>query len=332
MDPNTIKRLKEILEELIKIDPIKSLHLEELIGEFGFKEAQGILSYLQILCKKLLSFDFMAIPLSFIENLSRSAGTTLQSLREIQNFRTKDPRSRDTLTEEFKRCYHDFLQDSLPILSYYTIDEQSIQKFEYLLKRAEEINTKINEKYEQTDSESKRILDNLEDAAKKTGITKHSTIFATQAKEHKTISVLWLIATIALSGFMLGIIYYLFKENPFEELLKDPVNSLQLVQFSILKIVAFSILSYLIILCIKNYNAHRHNYIINIFKKNALATFQTFIDSTSDDQIKNTILLETTRAIFSQNSSGYLKHESDDSSPNRIIEVVRDIKSVVDGK
>ncbi len=328
MDPNTIKRLKEILEELIKIDPIKSLHLEELTGEFGFKEAQRILSYLQILCKKLLSFDFMAIPLSFIENLSRSASRTLQSLREIQNYRTNDTRNRNTLTEEFKRCYHDFLQDSLPILSYYTIDEQSIQKFEYLLKRAEEINAKIHEKYEQTEVSANKILINLEEAAQKAGITKHSTIFATQADEHKTKSVFWLISTIALSGFMLGIIIYIFKNNPLEELLKEPIDNFQLVQFSLLKIVAFSILSYLLFLCIKNYNAHRHNYIVNTFKKNALATFQTFVNSTNDDHIKNTILLETTRAIFSQSHSGYLKHESEDSSPNKIIEIVRDVKSI----
>jgi len=328
MDPNAIKITRERLREIMDIDPVKYLHLEELTGEYGFIKANEILNISKSLAERLSLYDLKFIPISYIENLNRSLDYLILVFRNIRGYRTNAHPDREELTEELLRKYKDFFENSLPIISFYSSEQPSLQNFKELLNQAEDFNNQLLGKSGEVDKNINSILKKLSDASEKAGITAHSKVFSEQAEAHEKKAKRWLGATIFSSSLLFGFIFYILIEKPFD----DITNNFELLQLSLLKIIAFSLMSYLIILCVKNYNAHRHNYIVNTFKKNALATFQTFIISADDLNIKNTIILETTRAIFSQNSSGYLKHESDDSSPNRIIEVVRDMKSVVDGK
>ena len=89
-----------------------------------------------------------------------------------------------------------------------------------------------------------------------------------------------------------------------------------------------AILNYLIT-CGKNYRAQAHNYIINKNKQNALSTFETFVKATNNEEIRNAVLLQTTKAIFSNPKSGYLKEDGSDDEPTQIIEIVKDMSKVI---
>ena len=89
------------------------------------------------------------------------------------------------------------------------------------------------------------------------------------------------------------------------------------------------VLFYILVICSKNYRAQSHNYIINKNKQNALSTFETFVKATSNEEIRNAVLLQTTKAIFSNPKSGYLKEDGSDDEPTQIIEIVKDMSKVI---
>ena len=58
--------------------------------------------------------------------------------------------------------------------------------------------------------------------------------------------------------------------------------------------------------CSKNYRASMHQYSICKTKEVMLSTFKTFIDASGGDpDLKNAVLLETTKSIFSHIDSGF---------------------------
>ena len=59
---------------------------------------------------------------------------------------------------------------------------------------------------------------------------------------------------------------------------------------------------------------------------NSLSTFKLFLDATGeDDNTKNAILIQASHSVFSMPNSGYAPLDSEADSPNKIIEVIRNI-------
>ena len=78
-------------------------------------------------------------------------------------------------------------------------------------------------------------------------------------------------------------------------------------------------------------NQKRNKIILNRNKnkQNALSTFETFVKATSNEEIRNAVLLQTTKAIFSNPQSGYLKEDGSNDEPTQIIEIVKDMSKVI---
>jgi len=68
-----------------------------------------------------------------------------------------------------------------------------------------------------------------------------------------------------------------------------------------------------------------HNMIVNRHRQTALTTFQTFVDSTVDAGTRNSVLVQSTQAIFSPQPSGFLKTETEMPQVNQVTEIVRSI-------
>ena len=71
------------------------------------------------------------------------------------------------------------------------------------------------------------------------------------------------------------------------------------------------------------YKAHRHNYVINKHRQNALRTFEAFVKAAKDEQTKSAVLLQATQCIFSPQPTGYLTHEAEPSGSPQILEIIR---------
>ena len=78
---------------------------------------------------------------------------------------------------------------------------------------------------------------------------------------------------------------------------------------------------------IKNYTAEKHLEIVNLHRKNALATFDAFADAAGENRdTRDQVLLASTDAIFDVNQSGYLSVKTSHSdSANPIQQIFRAI-------
>lgn len=105
---------------------------------------------------------------------------------------------------------------------------------------------------------------------------------------------------------------------------RDFVDKLDVIQFSITKILVLTALFYGVNMCFKNYKAHKHNEILNKHRHNALLTFEAFTGSKEDQQTKRAVLLAATQTIFGSQNTGYNDKESSDSDlPTKIIEIIK---------
>ena len=90
------------------------------------------------------------------------------------------------------------------------------------------------------------------------------------------------------------------------------------------RLMAFSVLSFAIYWAAKNHGAHRHNYVINKHRQNALATFQAFTEAAKlDADVKAAVLLQASQAIYAAQSTGYSETMSAPPNPINMVEIIK---------
>lgn len=310
------------------------VRLETLGEKYGFKEVDNLFHQIKLLSSKLLQTDLIGIPRRKLDSVNDHVDRLSNALKNIKEFDPDKPKNGDkaSLINNLDDAYFDYFQSVLPIIAYNVLSSDYISNVQAstqeLLSEIEKKKVEISNKSEEFSNNADHILKSIKDTAAESGVTRHSKIFADEASDHKKWANIWfggIVVYLIATGF---VIYLIWDITPTIQ----NSNLYQIVQYSLLKVIIFSVLYYLLIFIMKNYNAHRHNFIVNKHKQNALSTFETFVRSTTSTEIKDAVLLQTTQAIFSNQISGYLKNESEDNSPNKFIEIIRNIGSVAKGK
>lgn len=267
--------------------------------------------------------------------LINSKNQAQDALKQFNQIRAFSPRQhsqnpigvRDNLVNQLRDKYDAYFQIISPVIAY------SIRKgtdFEALEKKAQETVSSIEnfkneqiEKQKQITSEMESVLQKVRQAAAEVGVAQHATHFKDEAVEHNEKSKKWLYSTIAMAIFTIvwGFLAIFVIKAP------DNASNSQILQFTIGKLIVLSSLYYALVWSAKNYNAHRHNYVINKHRQNCLNTFETFVKATGNDaETKNAVLLQATQSIFSSQPSGYVHKDSETESPNKFIEIMRSVK------
>jgi hypothetical protein len=122
-----------------------------------------------------------------------------------------------------------------------------------------------------------------------------------------------------------GVAYWLWIRFGETLTLPNALTTAQSVQLAVTKVVILSTMFTVAVACARVYRSHRHNYVVNEHRKNALQTFQTFANAPeADAQTKSAVLLEATKCIFSQQPTGYISSEQESQS-SQILEIVRQL-------
>jgi hypothetical protein len=196
------------------------------------------------------------------------------------------------------------------------------------------------------DSAGKEIPETLKkarDVAEQVGIAQYASLFQKEANEHKRIAWGWLIGAILLFAAT-GLLAYLNYSKTLDALISitsaavpatqtssssqtaPPATGLT-IQLTIAKLIVFSLLFSAVLWASRIYRSHRHNYVINKHRQNALSTFEVFVKAASaDEQTKNAVLLQATQCIFSAQNTGYLGSPDKDSEGGpQILEIWRSL-------
>jgi len=331
-EQNEKNSLLSLLSDLEKIKPQDLVQADELGRELSFEIGLPVFERVLKLFHSLYTSNLDNVPYTALNQLKNQTQDALNQFNQIRAFSPRQHSQnpigvRDNLVNQLRDKYDAYFQIISPVIAY------SIRKgtdFEALEKKAQEIVNSIEnfkneqlEKQKQITSEMESVLQKVRQAAAEVGVAQHATHFKDEAVEHNEKSKKWLYSTIAMAIFTIVwgfLAIFIIKAS-------DNASNAQILQFTIGKLIVLSSLYYALVWSAKNYNAHRHNYVINKHRQNCLNTFETFVKATGNDaETKNAVLLQATQSIFSSQPSGYVHKDSEAESPNKFIEIMRSVK------
>lgn len=212
---------------------------------------------------------------------------------------------RDSYSDEVKNVYSILFDRLITPLKTYSFEERTSKKnIAELSKKAEEELSFIRSMRVQVD----KILESSRKASSTIGISAYSTVFEEQADEHKKMARRWLIASIVMLIALLSISIYMFSQT-LSMLGNENLEPLNLFALSVAKLVFLSILYYSFYQIVKNFNINKHLYTINRHRSNVLKTFESFMSSTDDSKIRDTVLIKACDSIFSVGDTGYFANK-----------------------
>ena len=160
--------------------------------------------------------------------------------------------------------------------------------------------------YETSTNESIEALKTL---AEDITVPKYAEVYMDAKVEYDKMAKSWLRTGVGVILVLVGIIIWVLKyvsipsystvDNPFVFILTN---------FS-LRFTLIGIFLYLLYFVSHKYNVAKHNATVYGSKAAALKTFLAFIKTTSDNEVKNAMLMAITDFIFKDNSTGYLESD-----------------------
>lgn len=171
-------------------------------------------------------------------------------------------------------------------------------------------------------AEKKKEIDGIivkaREASASAGAAVFTQDFAREADKQDTAATRWLITTATMAVLTLvsaGLMWWLSEPN---------LDYGQLTQKFGTKLAILVVLFTATIWCGRIYRALMHQSSMNRHRALSLQTFQAFSAAAADTGTKDAVLLETTRAIFTVGTTGYLDGKSGGhDSDIRIIEVAK---------
>lgn len=317
-----INKLNEtfiILEAITKFDIENDLVRNSVLGSaLNFEISREVFEQIIRITSEIKNSNLGSLPFNFLNNVFSQTKSVLDKLNEIKNF---DPSTqsgdRQNYINNIRAAYETYYDSVFSVLMFARLQKINPSETE---KKAKEKLDEINNYYKKSQenlNEIDDILTKSRQAAGKTGISEYASYFDDDAKEYKKMSKLWFVGIIAMSLAVAGwgtvLMFWI----------KTGLGVGEAIQYSIAKFVVLSALFYILVWVTKNYNALRHNYIVNKHRANSLNSFETFVKSTSDDATKDAVLLQATQSIFNPQSTGYDNKDVDGDTSNKFIEILR---------
>lgn len=185
----------------------------------------------------------------------------------------------------------------------------------------------LNSNFLKLSNEIQNISEGLEEVAKSVTIPKYAEVYEVAKQEYDKIANKWLWVGVVLSVLLVvSIILVLYcvpmptyqsNDNPFVYIITN---------FS-LRFTLIGIFLYLLYFVGHKYNVAKHNATLYGSKSAALKSFLAFIQTTSDNEVKNAMLIAITDFIFKGNNTGYLENDKGigDLNPNNVMNVLSDL-------
>lgn len=332
IDQEDAKRqeLSNFLNQLENFSPEKLTREKDLGRDLSFAEGIEYFKRNLRLFRDLSKSNLDTIPFNALHKLVDISQQAVNQFNEIMDFSLqKYPQnpvnSRDTLIHQIRDSYDGYFDIISPIIAYSVRKGTDFEKLEEeATKSVDNIKSIISEQEKTRQGmliEIESTLDKVKRAAQEVGVAQHAIHFREEAIEHKNSSRKWLIATVIMAS-----ITFIFALVSFGSLFHptfQTINTPQAIQFTVAKLIIFSVLFTMLIWTGKIYRSHQHNYVINKHRQNALSTFETFVKAANDDQTKSAVLLQATQCIFSPQQSGYVAQDGEIMNYPQVLEIIR---------
>ena len=305
------------IDKLIRNKNWGSLNFED--AKDDLEKAYSILNHFKVLPIELLD----TATTQAIINRIKPVGDVIGN---IINFTIEQPDAvaqRTSILNQLKANVNALYKEAhmwIPFLAYQKGDVQkNINALTRAVDEAKETVENSKKEISEKKDEINKIITAAREASASVGVAHFTADFLTEAKALETISEKWLRATVISAVLtIIAAILMLFLING------EIHGTFKIIQLSTTKIVVLAVFLGATLWCGKIYKANKHLAIINKHRANSLKTFQAFTKAADNDQARDAVLLETTRAIFGITATGYLDSDSQSSDVGtRIIELIK---------
>lgn len=320
-----------LIQALTRLETFKpdELTRTELPEEVSFRQAAPYIEETWRLYRDVSRLSLERASYSMLTQLNGAANSTLSLFDQIRAFvpGQHGPNAvaqRDSIYQQLRDGFENVFEQTMKaraFLTASTVDPQSLEiDAQRVLTRIDSLYADQQQSLTEKVAAAEAALETVRNAAAEAGVSQNAVYFREEAQQHQRAAKVWLGATILLTAITVGfgVASYFYQSS----VALNPA-AWQVVQLTLAKVIIFSILATSVIWAGKVYRAHRHNYVLNRHRQNALSTFQTFSAAASDPDIKNAVLLQATQSIFAVQDTGFSARDSDVSPSPQILEIVR---------
>jgi len=179
--------------------------------------------------------------------------------------------------------------------------------------QADSLTSQLNQSKKDADS----ALAAIRAVASEQGVSQQAIYFKEEAQSQEDLASKWLKYTY-ISAFAVGLfaIFSLFLHK-FPWL--KPDDSIEAFQLISSKVLIFAVLSFLLVMASRNYATHKHNFIVNRHRQNALLTYRAIVEAAGDKGTEDIILAHAASCIFSPQDTGFTTVQSESGSGSKSV-------------
>lgn len=319
-----VDKLLTLFKEITELDIGELIH-DKNWGIINFESAKPDLERLYALCHHFIVLPIDQLPSDIADqifNEARPIAETVSNIRKYSIEQSNPSGIRDQYVNDVKvyvDLFYKFSHIYVPYLAYQKGEVQNnIKQLTSSVTDAKSLLEQSEKDANLKRSEIDKIIQAAREASASVGVAHFTADFVTEASTMEGDAYNWLKATIIIAALsLLSAIYFLLAEPN----LSSTASAIQYVSSKILILI---LLISATLWCGNLYKAAKHQAAVNKFKGNSLKTFQAFVNATEDGAIKDAVLVETTRAIFSESATGYIANDNSGTERStKIVEVIK---------
>lgn len=319
-----VKKLQGLFDEITELD-IADLIYDKDWGSINFESAKADLERLYALCNHFKVLPIDQLPSDIANQIYAEATPINQTVNNIREYTIEQANPsgiRDQYVNEVKANVDRFYKFShiyVPYLAYQKGEIQNnIRQLTSSVNEAKSLLEKSEKDVNSKSEDINKIIQAAREASASVGVAHFTADFVTEAGSMEAQANKWLVATSVLAFFSLSAAIYFLFSNP------ELSTTASAIQYVSSKILILVLLITATLWCGNLYKAAKHQAAANKFKGNSLKTFQAFVNATEDSAVRDAILIETTRAIFSESATGYIGNDhSGNEKSTKIVEIVK---------
>lgn len=291
-------------------------------AEKDLDRAKNILSYLEV-----LPIDYL--PEKALDQIIAQVNQLKTSIQNIDEFtiETNNPTGeRDNRKNDLKNKVDSFYTQTaqwIPFLAYQKGDvTENINKLSESVQKANKIIDEAKNSVDQRKVEIEDIVKTAKEAAASAGAAVFTEDFSNESINNEEYAKKWLTASI-VSAVLTIIVVIIMWCLSYKFEVKDNLQGIQVITA---KVVILSLFVTATIWCAKNYRILKHLSSFNNHRALSLRTLQAFVKAALEDQTRDAVLLEATRAVFTNGATGYLGGKDDSGgSQLTVVEMAKNI-------
>lgn len=301
----------------------------------GGTSSEVYIQRIKDLTTSLKACSFEGLPPTAVGKASAALRQTLRHLGDARDFYNAKSSQAVADTDKLKgiidgiesnwyNCWEAFSNIILYVQMFSGKESAGVQ-LRHAIDLREQVQEVLEDAKEKSDAELveiKRLVEDVRLLQSKGVIAAFAGNFAQEAEYHLRFSIGWAVAAILMG---MAIIFYV--DGPFSNNLNNlsgpPTAFAWVVQHGLSRLAVVSLLTYALVVAVRNFSASWHNRVVNRHRLNAFGAFEKFANTAQDQQTKDAVLLEATRAVFAPQTTGYLKGEAEPAHGSQIVEIIR---------